>query len=198
MLAAMPTGPSPANRAAIASLIAGAFVAFNVGFYFMSASYTDAQRAMVGATSVPVYSPEQLMHLRVSFATFSAVVAGGFAAAAFFPALIGHAIPALLGVVHLVAAGYAVVRGAPPVVGMVLLVTGLLMPVLAWKSARRSRAAWAFLVALCGVFAVVELFASPKIRVALDIGQWTTLILPGLNAVAVQALVSLRANYVER
>lgn len=198
MLGAMPTGPSPANRAALASLIAGAFVVFNVLFYFMSASYTDAHRAMVGATSVPMYSPEQLMHLRVTFAAFSALVAGGFVASALAPALVGHAIPSLLGVVHLIGAGYAFLRGAPAVVGVVLLVSGLLMPALAWSSARKSRAAWAFLVALCGVFAVVELFASPKIRGALDVGLWTTLILPGLNAVAVQALVSVRASYRER
>jgi hypothetical protein len=82
---------------------------------------------------------------------------------------------------------------------MTLLVAGVLMPVLAWHSFfRRSRPAWAFLVAICGVFAVVELFGAPKVRGALDVSLWLTMILPGLNVVAVAALISLRADYLDR
>jgi hypothetical protein len=105
----------------------------------------------------------------------------------------------------------------PLVVGVTLLVSGVLMPVLAFYSYRQSRPAWAFLIALCGVFAVVEFFGAPKIRDAMGTGVWTwvirlgapnvheargglwiAMILPGLSAVATAALVSLRGTYVER
>jgi hypothetical protein len=72
------------------------------------------------------------------------------------------------------------------------------MPVLAWHSYHGSRAAWAFLTAMCAVFAVVEVFGAPKVRGALDLSLWLTMILPGLNAVAFAALVSLRADYIDR
>jgi hypothetical protein len=42
------------------------------------------------------------------------------------------------------------------------------------------------------------LFGAPKVRGALDIGLWTTMILPGLNAVAAFTLASLRGEYLER
>jgi hypothetical protein len=115
-----------------------------------------------------------------------------------WPRVTGHLIPTLLGVGHLIAAVAVFIHGAPSVLPMTLFVSGVLMPVLAGYSLRGSRAAWAFLVALCGVFAVVELFGAPKLRGALDIGLWITMILPGLNAVATAALASLRGDYVER
>ena len=108
--------------------------------------------------------------------------------------MVGHLIPVVLAVGYLVGAVAGFTHNAPGVVGMTLLVAGVLMPVLAWHSFHRSRPAWAFLVAICGVFAVVELFGAPKVRGALDLSLWLTMILPGLNVVAVAALVSLRAE----
>ena len=58
--------------------------------------------------------------------------------------------------------------------------------------------AWAFLISICAVFAIIEFFGAPKIRNALHINLWLTMILPGLNALAVMALVSLREQYVDR
>jgi hypothetical protein len=60
---------------------------------------------------------------------------------------------------------------------------------------RRSRAAWAFLVAICGVLAVVDFFGAPKIRHALDVSLWTTMIIPGLYAIATVTLMQLREDY---
>jgi len=112
--------------------------------------------------------------------------------------VMGHLIPMLLGATHLVAGVAAFWHGAPGVLGMTLLVSGVLMPVLVVFSSQGSRPAWAFLIAICGVFAVVEFFGAPKVRGALDVSLWITMILPGLNAVAVAALASLRGEYVER
>jgi len=78
-----------------------------------------------------------------------------------------------------------------------LLVSGCVVPVLTYFSWRRSRAAWAFLAALCGVFAVVGLFGAPKISRVLDLSLWTTMIFPGLYVVACATLALLRNDYVE-
>jgi hypothetical protein len=197
MLWAMSNAPSPLPRIAIT--VVCAFVAANLAFYFLSGSYFESHREIVaGVGAMPAYSADQMMRVRVSFAVFTAIVAAFGFVAALSPRVVGHLIPVLLGVGHLVGAVAALAYNAPGVVGMTLLVSGILMPVLAWYSFRQSRPAWAFLVAMCGVFAVVEVFGAPKVRAALDLSLWLTMILPGLNAVAVAALVSLRANYIER
>lgn len=197
MLWAMSPAPSPIPRIAILTVIA--YVALNVAFYLMSGSYFDSHREVVaGVGSMPAYSADQAMHVRTMFAVFSGVVAVFAFAAAIRPRVIGHLIPVLLAAGYLVGAVAGFTHNAPGVVGMTLLVAGVLMPVLAWHSFHRSRPAWAFLVAICGVFAVVELFGAPKVRGALDLSLWLTMILPGLNVVAVAALVSLRADYLER
>ena len=201
MLWAMSTAPSPIPRIAILTVIA--YVALNIAFYLMSGSYFESHHEVVaGVGSMPGHSAaqaaDQATHVRAMFAVFSAVVAVFAFAAAIRPRVVGHLIPVVLAAGYLVAAVAGFTHNAPGVVGMTLLVAGVLMPVLAWHSFHRSRPAWAFLVAICGVFAIVELFGAPKVRGALDLSLWLTMILPGLNVVAVAALVSLRADYLER
>jgi hypothetical protein len=196
MLLAMSTAHEPTKRIAIVCV--AAFLGLNVVFYLLSNSYFDGHRELVAGVSQPSYSPDQMTHVRVTFAVFSGIVAAFGFVAGIRPRVIGHLLPVLLGLVDLVAGGAAFVHNLPGVLGMTLLVCGLIMPVLAWQSYRGSRAAWAFLVAICGVFAVVELFGAPKMRAALDVGLWITMILPGLNAVAAAALVALRGEYLER
>ena len=193
----MSTAHEQTQRTAI--ICAGAFVALNAVFYVLSGSYFDSHRQVVpGVGSMPAYSPEQMTHVRMTFAMFSGVVAVFGFAAGIRARAIGHLIPLLLGAAHLVAGVVAFSHEAPAVLGTTLLVSGILMPVLAWFSLHGSRPAWAFLIAICGVFAVIELFGAPKVRGALDVGLWVTMILPGLNTVAVAALVALRGEYVER
>jgi len=196
MLLAMSTAHAPARR--IALLCGAGFLGLNLVFYLLSSSYFDGHRELVAGISQPSYSPDQMTHVRVTFAVFSGIVAAFAFAAGLRPRVIGHLLPVLLGAVDLVSSAAAFSHNLPGVLGMTLLVCGLVMPVLAWQSYRGSRAAWAFLVAICGVFAVVELFGAPKVRAALDVGLWITMILPGLNAVAAAALVSLRGEYLER
>ena len=62
-------------------------------------------------------------------------------------------------------------------------------------SLRDVRAAWSFLVAIAAVYAIVLFFGAPKVRNVLDIGLWTTLVLPGLNVVAMSALILCRQRY---
>lgn len=186
----MSVAAAPANqRSLVVSVAAIAFVAFNVLFYVMSASYVESHQAMTGTGGL------DLGALRMSFAAFSLITAGGVAAGAFAPRVVGHAAAVVLGGIHLVGAAMAWRGGATGVVTVTLLLSGALLPTLAHFSWRWNRPAWAFMTALCGVFGIVELFASPKIRGALGVGLWTTMILPGLNLVAVWALASLRDRY---
>jgi hypothetical protein len=196
MLQVMSTAQAPTMRIAI--LCVAAFLGLNIVFYLLSGSYFDSHRELVAGVSRPSYSAAQMMHVRITFAVFSGIVAAFGFVAGIRPRVIGHALPVLLAAVDLVACVAAFAHSLPAVLGMTLLVSGVVVPVLAWHSYRGSRAAWAFLVAICGVFAVVLLFGAPKVRGALDIGLWLAMILPGLNAVAAAALVSLRGEYLER
>jgi ABC-type Co2+ transport system permease subunit len=130
-----------------------------------------------------------------------AAMSGAVAAVGFVTSLarraIGHLLAAVLGVVNLVFGVLAITHGQPGALTAVLLVTGCLVPALAYFSYRRSRAAWAFLAALCGVFAVVGLFGAPKISRVLDFSLWTMMIFPGLYVVACATLALLRDDYVE-
>jgi hypothetical protein len=196
MLPAMPTANESTWRSAI--VCAAAFLGLNVVFYLLSNNYFDTHRELVNGVSQPSYSPAQMTHVRMTFVLCSGVVwALGFLAW-IRPRVTGHVIPVVLGAIYLVASVSAFAHGVPGVVGVTLLVTGVLMPVLARHSYRGSRPAWAFLVAICGVFAVAEFFGAPKIRGALDIGLWTAMILPGVNAVTVVALILVRREYLER
>jgi hypothetical protein len=172
----------------------GAFALVNAAFYFLSGNYFDSHREIVNGASRLTYSPEQMTHVRMTFAVFAGVVAACGFTAGIRPRAVGHLLAVLLGACHLVA-GVAAFLQDLRVVGTTLLVSGVLMPVLAWHSHRRSRPAWAFLIAICGVFAVVEFFGVSKIRDALGVGLWTALILPGVSAVATAALVAVRGEY---
>jgi hypothetical protein len=175
------------------------FVALNAAFYFLSGNYFENHRDIVaGVGAVATYTPEKMMHVRMTFVLLTGVVGAFGFVAGLAPRVVGHFLPVLLGIINLIAAAGAFAKGAPGVLGMTLLVAGILLPTLAHFSWRGSRPAWAFLVAMCAVFSVVEFFGAPKVRGALDIGLWTAMILPGLNAIAVVALASLRGTYVDR
>jgi hypothetical protein len=197
MLSPMSAAPDQIKRMAIIC-IAG-FVLLNVAFYFMSGSYFEThQSTVVGVGTMAAYTPEQMTHVRMTFALLTGVVAAFSFVASLEPRFVGHLLAVMLGAINLFAAVGIFVYGAPGVVGVVLLVAGVLLPTLAHFSYRGSRAAWAFLIAICGVFALVEFFGAPRVRAAIGIGLWTAMILPGLNAVAAATLASLRGTYVER
>ena len=197
MLGSMSSGHEQTKRMAIICI--GAFVALNAAFYFLSDSYFDSHRQILpGKGSVPTFSLAEMTAVRISFAVF----AGAIAVAAFCAGVwtrVTHVLTTLLGAITLVAGYAAFTHGLTDVLGVTLLIAGVLLLVLSWQSYfHRSRPAWAFLIAICGVFAVAELFGAPKVTRGLDISLWLTMILPGLNVVAVFGLVSLRDEYIER
>ncbi|HEY0194835.1 MAG TPA: hypothetical protein VGC42_27170 [Kofleriaceae bacterium] len=188
-----------AKRWAIYSVVG--FVVAYAAFYLLSDGYfASHQNIIPGQGKVAAYAPAQIAQVRVAFGVFAGVIAVASFLAGTAPRLIGHLLALGLGALHLVFGVYAATSSsATAALWMSLFITGVLLPVLAHFSYRqRSRPAWAFLISICGVFAVVEFFGAPKVRGALDISLWTTMIFPGLNLVAVTALVSLRNEYLDR
>jgi hypothetical protein len=199
MLGPMSTGHEQTKRIAILCIIA--FVAANAVFYFLSDSYFASHRQVVpGKGSVPAFSPEQVTAVRTWFGVFTGTVAVAAFLAGVWTRVTAHLLTALLGALTLTAcAGAFFHTELTKVLGATLLIAGVLLPVLTWQSYfRRARPAWAFLIAICGVFAVAELFGAPKVARGLGISLWITMTLPGLNAVAAFALASLRDEYIER
>ena len=65
-------------------------------------------------------------------------------------------------------------------------------------SLKGSRPAWSFLISMLAVLATVTFFGAPKIRHIMSFGLWHALIIPGLQVVAVIALVMIRSEYKNR
>jgi uncharacterized membrane protein HdeD (DUF308 family) len=109
--------------------------------------------------------------------------------------VIGHLLATGLGVASIAAGIAATSHHLPTVVGVVLVISGVLMPVLAWKSWHRSRAAWSFLSAIVAVCGIVNFFGATKIRGVLGVGLWTAFDLAALQFVTLAALAIIRADY---
>jgi len=182
----------------MAILCAAGFVIVNAAFHFLSDSYSESHHQIVGGQRVASFSSDQIGHIRLIFRLITAGITAAVFAAGVSHRHVGHGLAALLGVFSLVAGIFALRAGLSSALVATLLVAGALMPVLAVFSYHRSRPAWAFLVAMCGTFAVVSLFGAPKIRSAVGVSLWTTMILPGLFAVACISLSLLRDDYVDR
>ena len=170
----------------VAVVVAIALVIVNIAFIFLSSWYFTGKRPQEAAS---------IGDVRMAFAVFTSLVGAASIIAAISPRTIGHAIASIMGLVSIVAAIGAFARGMTPVLPVTLLVIGGLLPALVMFSMKTSRAAWAFLTSLCGVYGTVLLFGAPKLRGLLDIGLWTALIIPGMLAVATASLVMSRADY---
>ena len=174
----------------IAGVVLLAWVLLNAAFYYLSAQYFAERAPVYGAQT-----PDAIKAVRIAFAVFSGCIGASAICAAIAPRWIGHGIAAAAGIASLVAAWAAFEHGMPNVLGVSLGLLGLVLPALVWRSAMRSRAAWAFLVATSAVYATVLLFGAPKVRGLLGIGLWTALIIPGTLAIGTIALVMVRQDY---
>jgi hypothetical protein len=172
----------------LAGVIAGMVVMLNVAFFVLSKMYVeDRPKEMIDLTGA-----------RLAFALLTKATGIMAFAAARAPRVIGHGYAGMLGLASLVGGVQALRADLPPVMGVTLLVLGVLQPTLAWLSWQRSRASWAFLIAIVAVFGVVTLFGAPKIRSLLDINLWYAFLLPAQQFVCVAALAMLRDDYRER
>ena len=107
----------------------------------------------------------------------------------------GHVVPALFGVLAIVAAFYAWKTGIQVTLGVSLVIAGGLLPWIAWMSLAGSRAAWSFLISLCIVFGIMTLFGAPKIRDLVGIPLGVALVIPGLFGFSAFALSLLDRRY---
>lgn len=194
MLSAMPT---PNNKRVTTFAIAlGALGLLNVAFYLLSASYFASHRELVNGALVSAYTPDMMLRVRIVFGVFSAIVCLAGSVAVFQPRVTGHVIAIGFGVAYVIAAIYGLSTEMPGVLVVTWMLGGGLLAALGWRSFfQRSRAAWSIIVAICGVFALCELFGAPKIARGLDISLWLAMVAPALKVVATVALVSLRDEY---
>jgi hypothetical protein len=193
-MATAPARPGQANVLQIAAFVAIFVVVANVMFYVLSWMYFDDKAKSAAALLDPIDSSHE-MAVRVQFAIFSIVVGTAAFLAAAWPRIVGHVIPALVGVGTLIAAGASYMKDLPIVLPVTLFLLGVLMPLLAWKSFVRARAAWSFLFATCLVYATCLFFGAPKVRTLIHVDLYTALILPGLLVVAALALNAVADHY---
>lgn len=191
-----PSAREDAPRLALFCVVG--LVLANAAFYFLSGNYFASHHQIVSGARVATYSAEQESHIRIVFGAISTAIAAATFASGVSRHVFRHVLAALLGLCNLVAGGAALWHGLSGALTATLLISGVLMPVLAWFSYHGVRGAWTFLVTMCGVFAVATLFGAPKIRAGLDVGLWTTMVLPGMFAVACVSLAMLHRDYVDR
>lgn len=171
-----------------AGIVAGTALTLNVLFFVMSGMYFNDK-------------PQQAANLgsvRMAFAVMSFLVAGMSFAAGIAPRLVGHGLATFIGAASVAGGFGALTSSQPTVMGVTMLITGALLVTLVVYSLKGSRPAWSFLVSMLAVLATVTFFGAPKIRHVLGIGLWTALIIPGLQVVAVIALVMIRGEYKNR
>lgn len=185
-----PPKPTPAQVATQIAMLAGiAVVTLNGLFYFAGSAYF---------TDKGVVDTGRMNAAWVAFAVFTITVAGAAVVASLRPGYVGHAIASVAGALAFNAGIGAFFREMPMVLPVTLLVLGATLVVLVYYSARKHvRAAWSFLIAICGVFAGVLLFGAPKVRGVLGLSLWTALIIPGLLTVATVALARVSHEYRE-
>jgi hypothetical protein len=171
-----------------AGIVAGTALTLNALFFAMSGMYFDDKPQLAA----------DLGSVRTAFAVMSLLIAATSYAAGLAPRLVGHGLSTVIGAAA-VAGGLAGFASSLPIVmSVTLIITGALLVTLVVYSLKGSRPAWSFLISMLAVLATVTFFGAPKIRHVLDIGLWTALIIPGLQVVAVIALVMIRGEYKNR
>ncbi len=185
--------PEPTTREQAmktAGVIAGGLATANTVFWFLSDLYFDKHK-LTG----DIFDAVGLRGARLAFFVLTSVVGAAVLAAALAPRVVAHVLASLIGLASIAAAIGAFAGGLPAVVGSFLLLVGVLMPTLAWKSWHHSRAAWAFLAAMVAVCGGCDFFGATKVRGVLGVGLWTALIFPALQFVTLAALAMIRGEY---
>jgi hypothetical protein len=182
--------PTPRKQSLkMAGVIAATVLGANALFSLMAGLYYKGHsaQALIDIGSI-----------RIAFGVLSLSIAGMAYVAAFAPRLIGHAIGFAAGTAALAGGFASLGTSFPGIVAAALLVTGVVLPVLTWRSMRHSRPAWAFLVAVLAVLATVTFFGAPKMRNVLGIGLWYAMIIPAVYVIGVIALSMVRSEYREQ
>ena len=192
----MPTPAPPdelKSRIQVASIVFAIAVLLNGAFYFLSQMYYDGKMSKQGLLGD--ITQATVNHTRLTFVVFTVVVVAATIATLFAAKWVSHGIAGLGAIASLIAGVYAWRGGMPGALSASLFVIGIVMPLLVWRSLVHSRAAWAFLMSMCYVLALVLFFGAPKVRAQIDIGLWTAMIIPGLFAIAGAGMTMSRREY---
>jgi fucose 4-O-acetylase-like acetyltransferase len=194
----------------VAVIIAVSVALLNVAFYFLSQMYYDDRltaQALIpadrfsaeGAVSVRHgFDMAALKGSRFAFAILTSIVGLTAIAAQFAPRYVSHSLAVLVGLIALVGSVITFRKDFHVVLPVALGVAGVALIELAYLSLRaKSRASWAFLTAFCAVGALVMLFGATKVRNALDVSLYYTLIVPGILVVATVMLITISDDYAE-
>jgi hypothetical protein len=173
-------------------LILAVAVILNVAFYFLSSLYYEDRAAIYG----PIAALE-IEHVRSSFAWFTGALSAASILVVMVPLWAGLGLAGAASLVALAGGILATSRGMTPVLPASLLVSGAVLVPLIWRTWAGSRAAWAFLIGMISVLAVVMLFGATKLRTELGVRLYSALIIPGLLTVATVALARVRGDYRE-
>jgi hypothetical protein len=194
-MAAETPASKPANPTLIVAVIAGiSVIALNAIFLLLSWRYFIGKRADVMAAPI---SDAHIMGVRIAFAAFTATIGVGVVAATLSPRWVGHGIASAMALGSIIAGIAALGTSIPTVLGVTLILLGVLVPLMVWRSLIYSRAAWSFLLSTCAVLGLILMFGAPKIRGLLGIGLWTAMIIPGLLVLGAVALGLARRDYRE-
>lgn len=188
----MSDAKSEASPLQIAGLVATGLVIANVAFYFLSSMYYEDRSSIYGEVTAA-----HIQQVRINFAIFTGSVGLGTIAASARPLIVGHGLAGLFSIASLVAGVSAATHDMTPVLPASLIVGGIVMALLVWKSLMKVRAAWSFLIGMTSVLAAVMLFGATKLRSALEVQLYIALVIPGLLAVATTALSMARDDYQE-
>ena len=180
----------------VAITIAIGLAVLNGAFFLLSYAYYKAHAISAPGVGM-VLDRHALMHSRLNFVLCSGVIAAAIFAASLAPREVGHILALLLGLGALYSGAMAFRADMPAVMSVTLMIVGMLIPALAAFSWLGSRAAWAFLIAVCAVFGTTLLFGAPKVRGLLGVGLWIAMIPAGLKWVTVGALAMARSRYRE-
>ncbi|MEZ4367677.1 MAG: hypothetical protein R2939_15585 [Kofleriaceae bacterium] len=186
-----PEGPTAPMSPTTILAIAFGLAALAVGVFYVAApSYFAGKLRGIPPAAAEAMAGQQAMARLPMFAAFAIVGAGTIAAAQAWSRQAAIALVGALGVANLVAAasGWRA-EAVPPLLVATLLVVAALLAWWGIAFARRGdRAAWAGLVAVCGVFALVTFFGAPKVASLLGVSIWGALIAPATYLAAMMAL----------
>jgi hypothetical protein len=177
----------------VSIIVAVSIVLLNVAFHFLANMYYEDRAATYGMAS-----PESISATRMAFGIMTGTIGLAAIVTQFAPRLVAHGLAGVVGITALVGAAAAASKNFHPVLPIALGILGALILVLIYFSlATRSRPAWSFLVATCAVGGLVTLFGATKVRNTTDVSLFYALILPGILVVATLMLVALADDYAE-
>jgi hypothetical protein len=133
------------------------------------------------------------------YLTFAVLTCAAVTAAVLRPRLVAHALVGLFGLAYIASAIAVFTQTRMPVTIPIFqaAIGGLLLWLGAASWQNKDRAAWAFLMSLCGVLALLLTFGAPQLREAMGEPRlWYVMILPAQMAAIVVGLYRTRNDYV--